>query len=281
VTRVAVVGHVEWITFLRVARMPRNDQIVPASESWEEPGGSGAVAAVQLAKLAGEADFFTALAGDQPGRRTREALEAMGVHVFAAVRPGEQRRGYVHLDDEAHDRTITVVGERIVAHGDDDLPWERLEGADAVYVTGGDAGALRAARRAKRLVATPRVGDALLESGVRVDALVRSGTDVGEHFDPERLDPPPEVVILTGGREGGRWEGADGRSGAYAAATLPGPVGDAYGAGDSFAGGFTFGMADGRGVEGALEVAALAGAYKLAGRAAYGGQLTADDLGGT
>jgi ribokinase len=278
VTRVAVVGHVEWITFLRVAHMPRNDQIVPASESWEEPGGSGAVAAVQLAKLAGEADFFTALADDEPGRRTREVLERLGVHVFAATRPGEQRRGYVHLDDSAHDRTITVVGERIVAHGDDDLPWERLDGADAVYVTGGDAGALHAARRARRLVATPRVGDALRGSGVPIDALVRSGTDAGERFDAAGLDPPPGVVVSTGGRSGGRWEGADGRSGAYAAAELPGAVGDAYGAGDSFAAGFTFGLADGRGVQGALEVGARCGAYKLAGRAAYGGQLTAADL---
>jgi ribokinase len=51
-----------------------------------------------------------------------------------------------------------------------------------------------------------------------------------------------------------------------------------YGAGDSFAAGLTFGLGDGRGVEGALEVASRCGAWKMAGRAAYGNQLTAADL---
>ncbi len=63
--RVAVVGHVEWIEFARVERVPRPGEIVHASATWEEPGGGGAVAAVQLAKLAGEATFFTALGDDE------------------------------------------------------------------------------------------------------------------------------------------------------------------------------------------------------------------------
>jgi ribokinase len=66
------VGHVEWIEFARVPHHPAPGEIVQATESWEEAGGSGAVAAVQLAKLAGEAEFFTALAGDGLGSRARE-----------------------------------------------------------------------------------------------------------------------------------------------------------------------------------------------------------------
>ena len=50
---VGVVGHVEWIEFARVPEVPGPGAIVHASEVWEEPGGGGAVAAVQLAKLAG------------------------------------------------------------------------------------------------------------------------------------------------------------------------------------------------------------------------------------
>ena len=45
------------------------------------------------------------------------------------------------------------MGERHVPHGDDRLPWRELDGARAVYFTGGDAGALSAARRAGILVA--------------------------------------------------------------------------------------------------------------------------------
>ena len=143
--RVAVVGHVEWVEFARVPHMPEPGEIVHASEWWEEAGGGGAVAAVQLAKLAGSAEFFTALGDDDLGRRARERLEELGVTVYAAKRPGPQRRGVVHLDGDG-ERTITILGERIVAHGDDDLPWERLADVDAVYFTGGDVGALQHAR---------------------------------------------------------------------------------------------------------------------------------------
>jgi len=276
-TRVAVVGHVEWIEFARVPRLPAAGEIVHASETWQEAGGGGAVAAVQLAKLAGGVDFFTALAGDELGRRTAERLAALGVTVHAAPRPGRQRRGFTHLDG-AGERTITVIGERLVPHGADPLPWERLEAVDGVYFTGGDEGALRAARRAGRLVATPRAEAALLAAGVRLDALVRSSSDAGEQLDPDRLDPPPDLVVSTGGDEGGTWRAAEGETGAYEAATLPGPARDTYGAGDSFAAAFTFGLADGRSTADALRLAARAGAYKLAGRAPYENQLTAAEL---
>jgi ribokinase len=268
---------VEWVEFVRVRRLPAPGEVVHALESWQEAGGGGAVAAVQLAKLAGEADFFTALAGDDLGRRTRVQLEGQGVRVHAAERPPPQRRGFVHLDDE-YERTITVIGERIVAHGDDPLPWEILDAADAVYFTGGDAGALRQARRARKLVVTPRASAALHGAGVRIDALVRSAKDPGEQLDPATLDPPPDLVVSTGGKEGGRWAGHEGETGTYKAAELPGRPVHSYGAGDSFAAGLTFGLGDGRGVEGALEVASRCGAWKMAGRAAYGNQLTAAEL---
>ena len=276
-TRVAVVGHVEWIQFARVPRMPRPGEIVHATEWWEEAGGGGAVAAVQLAKLADGAEFFTALAGDENGRRSREQLEQLGVTVYAAPRPGVQRRGFVHLDDD-HERTITILGERIVPHGDDDLPWERLEDVDAVYFTGGDVGALVHARRARKLVATPRAYDTLKASDVNLDALVRSAKDPGEQHAEEGLDPAPDIVVSTAGKEGGQWIGEDRSSGRWQAAQLPGPPRDSYGAGDSFAAGLTFGLGADMPIDRALNVASRCGAYKLTGRAPYENQLTAADL---
>ena len=74
--RVAVVGHVEWITFARVDRVPAAGAIAHATETWSGAGGGGAVAAVQLAKLAGSSELFTALGGDGVGRRAREELSA-------------------------------------------------------------------------------------------------------------------------------------------------------------------------------------------------------------
>ena len=275
--RVAVVGHVEWIQFARVPRLPRPGEILHADEFWEEAGGGGAVAAVQLAKLAGGAEFFTALAGDENGRRSREQLEQLGVTVHAAPRPGIHRRGFVYLDDD-HERTITILGDRLVPHGGDDLPWERLDDVDAVYFTGGDVGALEHARRARRLVATPRAYDTLKASDVNLDALVRSAKDPGEQHAEEALDPAPDIVVSTAGKEGGEWVGEDRGSGRWEAAELPGPPRDSYGAGDSFAAGLTYGLGAGMPIDKALEVASRCGAYKLTGRAAYDGQLTAADL---
>jgi len=67
--RTAVVGHVEWIQFARVERVPTAGEIVHAEETWEEPAGGGGVAAVQLFKLAGHCALYTALGDDDFGHR--------------------------------------------------------------------------------------------------------------------------------------------------------------------------------------------------------------------
>jgi ribokinase len=275
--RVAVVGHVEWIEFARVPAMPEPGEIVHASEWWEDVGGGGSVAVVQLAKLAGCAEFYTALAEDEKGRASKARLEELGVTVYAAPRPGKHRRGFVHLDGD-HERTITILGDRIVPHGEDDLPWDNLDRTDAVYFTGGDVGALSHARRAGRLVATPRAYETLRASRVNLDVLVRSGTDPGEQQAEEHLDPAPDWVVSTAGKEGGQWVGEDRTTGHWKAAKLPGEPMDSYGAGDSFAAALTYGLGAGMSIADALELASRAGASKLTGRAAYENQLTAADL---
>jgi ribokinase len=275
--RVAVVGHVEWMEFATVSHVPQPGEIVDATAGFEEVAGSGAVAAVQLAKLAGACAFFTVLGEDERGRRSAARLRELGVELHAAPRPAGQRHGFCHLDAD-NERTITIVGDRLVAHGDDDLPWERLAGADAVYVTGGDAGAVRAARAARVLVATPRAIDGFREAGVRLDALVGSGKDRLEAIDQSRLDPSPGLVVQTRGAEGGEWRGAEHREGRWKAAQLPGEPLDAYGAGDSFAAGFTYGLAAGMDVDDALQLAARCGAANMTGRGPFAGQLTAADL---
>ena len=76
--RVAVVGHVEWVEFLRVPHVPAAGDIVHATDAWAEPAGGGAVAAVQLAKLAGGATFFTALGDDELGHRAVRGARRRG-----------------------------------------------------------------------------------------------------------------------------------------------------------------------------------------------------------
>ena len=272
--KVGVVGHVEWIEFARVERVPVAGEIVHALEAWEEPGGGGAVAAVQLAKLAGEATFFTALGDDTLGHRAHHALTALGVRVEAAFRPEPQRRGFVYVDAGA-ERTITVIGDRLGPRGDDPLPWDELASFDAVYFTAGDPAAAHKARAARTLVSSARGLGTIAEARVELDALVASGSDEGERYHEGELEPPPRLVVRTAGPAGGEWERPNGERGRYEATPLPGPPSDAYGCGDSFAAGLTYGLGAEMPLDEALELAARCGAACLTGRGPYAGQLTA------
>jgi ribokinase len=268
--QLAVVGHVEWVTFARVDHAPAPGEIVQALETWEEPAGGGAVAAVQLVNLGGACLLFTALAEDDLGRRSREELEALGVTVHAGHASGTQRRALTHID-EGGERTITVLGEKLRPSGEDgSLPWEELARCDAVYFTGGDVAALRAARRARVLVATSRELATLRRAGVQVDVLVGSGEDAAERFEAGELDPEPRIVVTTAGALGG-WIRP---GGPFRAAPLPGPMSDAYGCGDCFAAGLTYGLARSDPVDEAVALAARCGATVLTGRGAFEQQLT-------
>lgn len=227
------------------------------------------MAAVQLAKLAGEATFFTALGNDELGRRAREQLTGQGVRVHAVERREPQRRAFTFVD-RTGERTITVLGDKLVPRGRDRLPWEQLEGADGVFFVSGDAAALRAARQARILVATSRELATLRQGAVELDVLVGSGTDEGERYHPGDLEPPPRLIVTTSAALGG-WSQP---GGPFRAAELPGAISDCYGCGDSFAAGLTFALAKGQPREEALVFAARCGAAVLTGRGAFGGQLT-------
>jgi ribokinase len=267
---VAVVGHVEWVEFVEVEAVPRPGEIVHALSTWDEPAGGGAVAAVQLANLNGSAHLFTALGGDDLGRRSRAELEARGVTVHASAVAEEQRRAITYVDGNG-ERTITVLGRKQVPSGEDaNLPWEELARCDAVFFVSGDIAALRAARRSRVLVATARELETLRRGGERLDVLVGSGNDASERFEAGDLEPPPETVVTTSGSLGG-WIRP---GGPFRAAPLPGPVEDAYGCGDCFAAGMTFGLGRGDSIEDAVALGARCGAAVLTGRGAYAGQLT-------
>jgi ribokinase len=220
---------------------------------------------VQLARLAGEALFLTAVGDDALGRRAVSELEAHGVRVAAAFRAEPQRRVFVHVDG-AGERTITVLGRRIAPQRSDALSWNELAHCDAIYFTAGDADALRAARAARVLVATPRARATLAEAPIRLDVLVGSAGDAGERVAARDLDPPPDLLVQTEGASGGRYVRPSGETGRFAAAPLTGPIADTYGAGDSFAAGLTYALGAGLALPEALECAAQCGAAALARR---------------
>ncbi len=272
-TKVAVVGHVEWVTFARVPHIPTAGEIVHAESPFEEPAGGGAVAAVQLARLEGSCVLVTALGDDEHGRRSAKRLAELGVEVWAA-RHEDPTRTAVTLVDAGRERTITTFGARLEPRADDaEIPWEQLKSMDAVYFTAGDLGALRAARTAQVLVSSPRALHAL-GHGVPLDALVSSAEDALEQREAARAQADARLMVATEGAHGGSYHGHGGDSGTWRSADLPGPPVDSYGCGDSFAAGLTFGLARGLSTPDALQLAARCGAYCLTGRGPYERQLS-------
>lgn len=270
--RTAVVGHLEWVTFARVPAVPASGEIVHASDVFEVPAGGGAAAAVQLAKLAGNCLFITALGDDELGHRAVEGLAQIGVTVAVAWRTEPTRRAFTHVD-EAGERTITVLGDRLSPLGDDELPWDDLAGIDALYFTAGDGQALKSARAARVLVATARAGEPLARAGVQLDALVGSVADPSEVYRRGDITPEPKLVVRTEGAAGGTFETADGVTD-FDAPPLAGAVVDRYGAGDAFAAGLAFALARGDQTTEAIAFAARCGAAVVTGRGPYDGQLT-------
>jgi ribokinase len=279
--RVAAVGHVEWVQFGRVRHVPRAGEVAHARDAFEEPAGGGAVAAVQLARLAGGSLLITALGADDTARRSLRRLGDLGVQVSAAERDGPTRRATT-LTDDHHERTIVTFGERLQPlAADAQLPWAELARMDAVYFTAGDAAALQAARAARVLVASPRARDGL-GHGVRLDALILSDDDEIERHAAEGLEREADAVLRTRGSRGGTFQTAAGEWGSWEAAA-PGeharrvaePDADSYGCGDSFAAGVAYGLAGGMTLRDAISLGARCGAVCATGRGPYERQLSA------
>ena len=159
--RVAVVGHVEWVQFARVPHVPRGrrggprarrpSRSPPAAERWR-PCSS--------ARLAGGARLITVLGGDDElARRSIARLHELGVEsIFNPSNychpQGGDARGWGW---RAHDHHLRPASGG-AGGSTGKPPWAESAQMDAVYFTAGDLAALRAARAARVLVASPRAG---------------------------------------------------------------------------------------------------------------------------
>lgn len=268
--RLAVVGHVEVVSFVTLEQLPRAGLVQTAGEVLDLPGGAGAVAAVQLARLSGgRVQFFTALGRDALGEAAALTLSELGLDLHVGWRTAPTRRG-ISLCDRSGERSIVVIGERLAPRASDPLPWAELAGCQGVFASAADPQALRLARAARVLTATPRLRLPLLqEAAVALDALIGSALDPAEQVPPGVLRPAPLLRIATAGAGGGRAEPL----GPFAAPPRRGPVVDSYGAGDSFAAGVTAGLAAGWSPLQAISLGCHCGSACLDGLGPYASQL--------
>ena len=252
----AVVGHVEWINFLRVDQLPKTGVISHSKKSLEYPAGAGSIIAKILSDLnLNQIHFFTALGNDDYGEKCFKILSNMGIKLHVAWRDKPTRRGFSLIDSEG-ERAITVIGERLAPKYKDNLKWNILKNMDGIFITASDSDLFKMARSASILCTTPRVGlNIINKSNVRLDGLIGSNLDPGEDFSLSELSVKPRFTIKTEGENGGIiFPG-----GRYMALKNRKRKVDSYGCGDSFAAGILYGLASKWNIEKSINLAKILG----------------------
>ena len=256
--KLAVIGHVEWVTFLKVDQFPIAGEISHAKDCFEEAAGGAAVAAVQMARLIdGPVDLITSLGNDNYGEKCYQRLTKLGLNLKVAWRDKPTRKG-ISLISKDGERAITVIGERLQPIGSDNLPWGDMKNYDGIFITATDKEGIRLAREAKFLSATPRTGEKTLKnSKVKINALIGSALDPGEEINHDELIPKPDIYIATKGKSGGT---IFPYNQSYKSITPSSKEIDTYGCGDCFAGGVTTALSANLSLNQAIKIGAYCGA---------------------
>ena len=256
--KLAVIGHIEWVTFLKVDKLPLAGEISHATDSFEEAAGGAAVAAVQMARLINEpVDLITSLGKDTYGEKCYERLTKFGLNLKVAWREKPTRKG-ISLISKEGERAITVIGERLQPIASDNLPWSEMKNYDGIFVTATDKEGITFARKAKFLSATPRIGTNILKmSKIKLNALIGSGLDPGEKINYEELAPKPDIYIATKGKSGGTIYPENQK---YKSIKPSSKEIDTYGCGDCFAGAVTTALSAKLNLEQAINIGAYCGA---------------------
>jgi len=256
--KLAVIGHIEWVTFLTVDQLPLAGQISHAKDCFDEAAGGAAVAAVQMARLINRpVDLITSLGKDTYGEKCYERLTKLGLNLKVAWREKPTRKG-ISLISKDGERAITVIGERLQPIASDNLPWSDMKNYDGVFVTATDKEGIRLARKARFLAATPRTGqDTLRISKVKINALIGSGLDPGEKINYKKLTPNPDIYISTEGKLGGTVYPPQYK---YKSIKPSSKEIDSYGCGDCFAGAVTAALSAKLNLDQAIKIGAYCGA---------------------
>ena len=252
----AVIGHIEWINFIKVDQLPKPGLISHSKKSLEYPAGGGSVIAKKLRELThSDVHFFTALGNDFYGNKCLNILQNMGIKLHVAWRDKATRKGFSVIDSQG-ERSITIIGDRLAPTHKDNLDWNILNEMDGIFITAADKEIFKKSRIAKTLCTTPRVGlNIINESRMFLDCLIGSNLDPGEVFSLNELIVKPKFVIKTEGENGGIiFPG-----GRYKAIENKRKKVDSYGCGDSFAAGILYGLSSNWDIKESLNLAKIMG----------------------
>ena len=192
----AVIGHVEWINFLKVDQLPKPGVISHSEKSLEYPAGGGSIIAKILSDLTlNQIHFFTSLGNDDYGDKCFKILSNMGIKLHVAWRDKPTRRGFSLIDSQG-ERAITVIGERLAPTHKDNLEWNILKKMDGIFITASDSEIFKMARSASILCTTPRVGlNTINNSNVLLVSVFLGVSSAGLFVVAEKLVRAPINLI--------------------------------------------------------------------------------------
>ena len=136
-TRIAVVGHVEWVDFVEVDRFPQPGTVVHAPGSFARAAGEAAWSRGSSLSGGPEVDFFVALGRDAQDGDGR-AIDGPRGRAARGLARAPTRRA-VTLLEPSGERTIMTLGGRLEPFGSDDLTGDASPNVAGVYFTAGDA----------------------------------------------------------------------------------------------------------------------------------------------
>ena len=243
--RVAVVGHVEWVDFLVVERSPNAGRDRPGEGHVAGGGGRrrrrGRAAAQarrrcdcstrRSATMRSGAGRYEELSGPRASGSRRSGEPSLSAVLSAfSTRAGSAR-------SRCSDRSSSRV-DPIRCPGTSSSRWTASTSPGATSTPFGRHGRQRfwSPRRESCPCFARPASSSTCSSRARPIA--------AERYDGG-LEPAPRYVVRTEGQRGGTVE----PGGRFPPGEVPGPVVDAYGAGDAFAAGLTYGLADGMPIE--------------------------------
>ena len=137
-TRIAVIGHVEWVARRR-ARASRSSAARSCSSTTRSrsPAAAAAWLRARCRRSAPRRASITALGDDAAAAAAERVLQSDGCELRVARRAGPQNR-VTTVSDPDGERTIFVHGPNAHPTLDDPLDWDELAGFDGVFYTGDD-----------------------------------------------------------------------------------------------------------------------------------------------
>lgn len=273
--RVLCLGHAAHDLIYRVSSIPVQPVKVLATSFSECGGGMAANAAVAIARLNGDAEFWGRVADDALGHRILGELESEGVEVGSVRRvPGCRSPCTSILVSDRGERLICSFADPALDADPGWLPLERVPWFDVVLADvrwpRGSARLLDAARAMHRpalLDADVASRDVLIDLSARAShvlfsevglAVIAGGQPPGAALRGARSDTN-QVVGVTLGADGFLWleRGIE----HHLPAPSIVPV-DTLAAGDIWHGAFALALAEGQAVDGAAAFANTAAALK-------------------